>query len=76
MYASFLKIRAPCIWSFLLCRGRDVVSIEVKSGRIKGNLPGTEVFSRAYRVKRKLLVGVQGIPLADFLMTPPEEWLG
>ncbi len=20
MYASFLKIRAPCIWSFLLCR--------------------------------------------------------
>ena len=60
---------------FVLSRGRDVVTIEVKSGRTRGNLPGTEVFSREYRVKRKLLVGVQGMPLADFLMTPPEEWM-
>jgi predicted AAA+ superfamily ATPase len=61
---------------FVLSRGRDVVAIEVKSGRPRINLPGTEAFSREFHVKRKLLVGTQGIPLGDFLTTPPEEWMG
>jgi len=47
----------------------------VKTGRRKSSLPGIEAFSREFPVKRKLLVGAQGIPLEDFLRTPPESWL-
>jgi len=60
---------------FVLRRGRDVVAIEVKTGRRRASLPGIEAFSREFPVKRKLLVGAQGIPLEDFLHTPPETWL-
>jgi len=60
---------------FVLRRGRDVVAIEVKTGRRRASLPGIEAFSREFPVKRKLLVGAQGIPLEEFLRTPPETWL-
>ena len=60
---------------FVLRRARDVVAIEVKTGRRRSSLPGMEAFSREFPVKRKLLVGAQGIPLEDFLRTPPETWL-
>ncbi|UCG66649.1 MAG: hypothetical protein JSW12_06435 [Deltaproteobacteria bacterium] len=60
---------------FVLRRARDLVAIEVKTGRRKASLPGIEAFSREFAVKRKLLVGKQGIPLEDFLRTPPENWL-
>jgi predicted AAA+ superfamily ATPase len=61
---------------FVLCRGKDLVPIEVKSGRGRIRLSGVEAFSKQFRVKRKLLVGAQGIPLKEFLLAPPEEWLG
>ena len=60
---------------FVVRRGDVLVAIEVKSGRRKTSLPGMEAFSRAFEVKRKLLVGAQGIPLEEFLLIPPEEWL-
>ena len=60
---------------FVLRRGKTLLAIEVKSGRRKTNLPGIEAFSKDFRVKRKILVGVQGIPWQEFLLTPPEEWL-
>jgi predicted AAA+ superfamily ATPase len=60
---------------FVISRGDTLASIEVKSGRRKGNLPGVEAFSREFKVKRKILVGSQGIALGDFLLTPPEEWV-
>ena len=59
---------------FVLCRGKDLVAIEVKSGRRKLNLPGVEAFSKEFKVKRNLLVGTQGIPLEEFFLTSPEEW--
>ena len=59
---------------FVLSRGQDIVAIEVKSGRRKAALPGTEAFSKEFKVKRNLLVGKQGIPLEQFFLTPPEEW--
>ncbi len=59
---------------FVLARGDDLVAIEVKSGRRKTSLPGIEAFSREFPVKRKLLVGSQGIPLEEFLLAPPETW--
>jgi predicted AAA+ superfamily ATPase len=60
---------------FVLRRARNLTVIEVKSGRRKTSLPGVEAFSREFRVKRKLLVGTQGIQLKEFLLTPPEQWL-
>jgi len=60
---------------FVLSRGKDIVAIEVKSGRKKDNLPGIEAFSRQFTIKRKLLVGGHGIPLENFFLTPPEQWI-
>ena len=61
---------------FVLCKGKILVAIEVKSGRRKISLPGGVVaLSKEFKVRRKLLVGAQGIPLEEFFLTPPEEWL-
>ena len=60
---------------FVLSRRKSVVALEVKSGRRKVTLPGIEAFSKEFRVEKRLLVGAQGIPVEDFLLTPPPEWL-
>lgn len=59
---------------FVLRRGGEVVAIEVKSSRRKTSLPGIEAFSKEFPVRKKLLVGAQGIPMRDFLLIPPVEW--
>ncbi len=58
---------------FVLSRKNELVAIEVKSGRNRGTFPGVEAFSKEFKVKRKLLVGPQGIALDEFLLLPPEE---
>jgi len=58
---------------FVLSRKNELVAIEVKSGRNKGSFPGIEAFSSEFKVKRKLLVGPQGMSVDEFLLTPPEE---
>jgi predicted AAA+ superfamily ATPase len=60
---------------FVLSRGETLAAIEVKSGRRKVALPGMDTFSKEFTVKRKLLIGAQGIPIKDFLLTSPSEWL-
>ena len=60
---------------FVLHSGKRLVAIEVKSGRRKNTLPGIEAMSSRFKVSRKLLVGADGIPVEDFLATPPEKWL-
>jgi len=55
---------------------KNLVAIEVKSGRKKGSLPGLEAFSSAFPVKKKLLIGKEGISLESFLSSPLESWLG
>ena len=61
---------------FVLFAGESVTAIEVKSGRREALLPGIAAFAEAFPVKRQLLVGAQGIPLADFLTQPAAHWLG
>ena len=60
---------------FVLCRGNAVVAIEVKSSARRQTLPGTEAFCKRFNVKRRLLVGGQGVPLEEFLSTPAGRWL-
>lgn len=60
---------------FVVCAGRMLVAIEVKSGRAPTALPGLAAFAEAFRPNRTLLVGGDGIPVAEFLDQPVEHWL-
>lgn len=59
---------------FVLRSARRVVAIEVKSGRRRDQLPGIAAFTAAHRVHKCLLVGSDGIPVADFLRRPVMDW--
>jgi predicted AAA+ superfamily ATPase len=60
---------------FVLRAGNNLVAIEIKSGRRRERPIGMEALSKAFRVRRQLLVGGQGIPLEEFLLTPVEHWV-
>ncbi len=51
------------------------MAIEVKSGRAPSALPGLAAFSEAFKVKRGLLVGGDGVPVDEFLAKPVTGWL-
>lgn len=59
---------------FILCHGKDIVAIEVKSGRIKDTIAGIEAFSSLFKPKKKLLVGGTGISIEKFLSTDVMPW--
>lgn len=61
---------------FVVRAGRAVIAIEVKSGRAPGAFPGLGAFAEAFKPKRTLLVGGDGISLEQFLTKPVEHWLG
>ena len=60
---------------FVLRAGRVVVGVEVKSGRTPVALPGLAAFSDAFKPKRTLLVGGDGIAVEEFLSRPVTDWL-
>ncbi len=61
---------------FVVCTGRNLIAIEVKSGpsQQKQRLPGLTAFDHAFGPVRKLLVGGDGIPVETFLSMPVREW--
>jgi hypothetical protein len=52
---------------FVLKKGKELIAVEVKSGRTNTSLPGMEVFSKNYRAKKLMLVGGGGIGIDEFL---------
>ena len=58
---------------FVLVRGEEIVGIEVKAGGRKKPLPGMEVFTKNFPVKKSLLVGTGGIPLEEFFLYSLKE---
>ncbi len=60
---------------FVVRAGRNLVAIEVKSGRAQDRLPGMTAFAEAFRSTRKLLVGGDGIALEEFLSKPVSDWV-
>ena len=60
---------------FVVRAGRTVVAIEVKSGRAPNAFPGLAAFSEAFKPRRTLLVGGDGISLEEFLTRPVDHWL-
>ncbi|MCC6198076.1 MAG: DUF4143 domain-containing protein, partial [Burkholderiales bacterium] len=61
---------------FVLKAGRRLVAIEVKSGRTREMPAGMAAFAEAFRPKRALLVGSDGIAIDQFLAQPVTHWLG
>jgi hypothetical protein len=60
---------------FVVRAGGTLTAIEVKSARSRDVLPGMEAFAAAFRPRRKLLVGGDGIALEAFLARPVEHWV-
>lgn len=60
---------------YVVKAGHTVTAIEVKSGRVSETLPGMAAFAQAFKPRRMLLVGGDGIPVEEFLLKPVEEWV-
>jgi predicted AAA+ superfamily ATPase len=60
---------------YVVTDGRTLLAIEVKSGRRRDALPGLSAFHEAFRPRRRLLVGGDGMPVESFLETPVAELL-
>ena len=60
---------------FVVRAGRSVTAIEVKSSRARDVQPGLAAFAEAFKPKRKLLVGGDGVAVEAFLSRPAEHWI-
>jgi uncharacterized protein len=60
---------------FVVRSGSRLTAIEVKSGRAPQAHPGTATFAAAFKVRRTLLVGGDGISIEDFLSRSITDWL-
>ena len=61
---------------FAVRKGRQLTTIEVKSGRSPQALPGMAAFTAAFKPQRSLLVGGDGIAVETFLLRPVSDWAG
>ena len=59
---------------FVVRAGRSLVAVEVKSGRVREGQAGLAAFAQAFKPKRALLIGGDGIPVEHFLSRPLEAW--
>jgi hypothetical protein len=57
---------------FVVRAGRAVIAVEVKSGRARDAHPGLAAFSEAFKPKRRLLLGADGITVESFLLQPAD----
>jgi predicted AAA+ superfamily ATPase len=60
---------------FVVRTGRGLCAIEVKSGRAPLAHAGMKAFREAFKPRRSLLVGGDGIALEEFLTRPVAHWL-
>ena len=60
---------------FVVKAGRQVLAIEVKSGRRRDVLTGIAAFHSRFRNTRTLLVGADGVSLEGFLSRPVTHWM-
>ncbi|HEY0464126.1 MAG TPA: ATP-binding protein [Polyangiaceae bacterium] len=60
---------------FVAKTGSHLTAIEVKSGRAPQAHSGTGAFAAAFKVRRTLLVGGDGISVEEFLSRSVREWL-
>ncbi len=58
---------------FVVTHGKRIWAIEVKSGR-PGRLSGLAAFRKRYPKAQALLVGGEGVPLAELFGRPAVDW--
>jgi hypothetical protein len=61
---------------FVVEAGRRLIAIEVKSGRAREVPSGLATFAKAFKPRRTLLVGDDGIAVEEFLSRPVTDWIG
>lgn len=66
---------SPYEVDFVLVYGDKLLAIEVKSGDDYAAPKGLRVFSEKFKNVTPMIVGEGGISIADFLLTPIENWL-
>ena len=59
---------------FVLERDSRIIAIEVGSGQNKKSLVGLNEFQQKFKPYITMLVGMEGIPLNEFLTTPATQW--
>ncbi len=60
---------------FVLAAGDRLLAIEVKSGDDYAAPQGLRLFADQFKNVKPLVIGTQGVPLAEFLLQPVEFWL-
>ncbi len=60
---------------FVVRSGKLLTAIEVKTGRAREVPTGMQAFAAAFKPKRKLLVGADGVAVEEFLRRPVEHWI-
>lgn len=60
---------------FVVKVGSRLTAIEVKSGRAPQAHSGTAAFATAFKARRALLIGGDGVPVDEFLLKPVSHWL-
>lgn len=60
---------------FVLTDGRRLAAIEVKSGATFAAPKGLGAFAEKFKQARQIVVGEGGIPLAELMSRPTEDWL-
>jgi len=61
---------------FVLQSGDNITAIEVKSNQTSFKRSGIDLFVAQFKPNRIILVGDQGMPLADFFKTPVSNLIG
>lgn len=60
---------------FILKAGKNIISIEIKSGRSRETLAGMTTFAATFKPKKQLLISNDGISVEEFLSKPVEWWI-
>lgn len=55
--------------------GRALTAIEVKGARPRDARPGLAAFCEAFKSKRALLMGSDGVAVEEFLAHPVQRWI-
>lgn len=61
---------------FVVRKGETIITIMVKPPKKGIGIRAVEVFSEMYNPQQNLIVGEDGIPVDQFLLTPLETWIG
>lgn len=60
---------------FVLRKGTQLIALGVKAGNRPTTLPGMAAFDKIYSPRKKLLIGIGGIPFEEFLCIPAMDLL-